>query len=243
MQTAREKAHAATTARIVDAARSLLARRAEVTLRAVAREIGMTAPALYRYAASHEDLILMVALAIDADVARRITEVSDRQPADDHGARLVAAAVEFRQWALENRAEFALVFTNVDVDCLDDLNDVASTGVKFSELLFALWTEKQFPIPSLEDLDPGLAEILRDPQTPADTSDVPDELRGLIWMLERAWSGLYGTVTLEVFRHVDPRIVEQAHLFRAMIGDQADPLGLAEDLPRLQALIDDLLAG
>ncbi|MET3962063.1 AcrR family transcriptional regulator [Marmoricola sp. OAE513] len=242
MPTNREQAHAATTARIVTAARTLLASRSEVTLRAVAREIGMTAPGLYRYAASHEDLILMVALAIDADVANRIKVVADQQPADDPAARLVAAAVEFRQWALGNREEFALVFTNVDVECLDDLNDDSSTGVLFSELLFALWVEKQFPIPRLDDLDPGLAEILRDPQTPADVTGVPDELRGLIWVLERSWSRLYGTVTLEVFRHVDPRLVEQAHLFRAMIEDQAGPLGLVEDLPRLRDLITRLLS-
>ncbi|MCZ4497820.1 MAG: hypothetical protein JWQ74_373 [Marmoricola sp.] len=242
MPTTREQAHAATTERIVAAARTLLAARAEVTLRAVAREIGMTAPALYRYAASHEDLILMVALNIDADVGTRISAAADAQPAGDSAARLVAAAVEFRQWALENRTEFALVFTNVDVECLESLNSVTSVGVKFSEMLFALWTEKQFPIPQLDDLDPGLAEILRDPQTPADVAGVPDELRGLVWVLERAWSHLYGTVTLEVFRHVDPRLVEQAHLFRAMIADQAVPLGLTEDLPRLQALIVELLA-
>lgn len=240
--TTRAVSHAATTARIVDAARGLLVNRGEVTLRAVARELGMTAPALYRYAESHEDLVRMVAIAIDADVAERITRASDRQPADDPAARLIAASVEFRQWALGNREEFALVFTNVDVDCIDELNVSASTGMKFSELLFALWAERQFPIPLLDDLDPGLAAILRDPQVPADLTAVPDELRGLVWVLERAWSRLYGTVTLEVFRHIDPRIVEQAHLFRSMIEDQAAPLGLVEDLPRLRELTDDLLA-
>lgn len=242
MPPSRAEAHAATTARIVDAARTLLASRADVSLRAVARELGLTAPALYRYASSHEDLILMVALAIDADVADRITAAADRQPADDPAARLVAAAVEFRQWALSNREEFALVFTNVDVECLENLNQNASTGVKFSALLFELWSEKQFPIPQLSELDPGLAEILANPQTPADVSDVPEELRGLIWVLERSWSRLYGTVTLEVFRHIDPRIVENAHLFRAMIEDQAAPLGLIDDLPRMRALITELLS-
>jgi hypothetical protein len=113
----------------------------------------------------------------------------------------------------------------------------------FSGLLFELWSERQFPIPALDDLDPRLAEILRDPRVPADLSGVPDEMRGLIWVLERAWSRLYGTVTLEVFRHIDPRIVEEAHLFRAMIEDQAGPLGLTEDLPRLRRLVDTLLAG
>jgi AcrR family transcriptional regulator len=237
----RAQAHAATAQRIVVAARKLLVRDGEVTLRAVARELGLTAPALYRYAASHEDLVRIVALAIDADVAERVSAAADRQPADDPAARLIAASVAFRRWALENRQEFGLVFTNVDVECLVDLQASASTGMAFSALLFALWEERKFPIPLLEDLDPGLAAILRDPQVPADLSGVPDELRGLIWVLERAWSRLYGTVTLEVFRHVDPRLVDEAHLFRAMIEDQAEPLGLADDLPRLRTLVDSLL--
>jgi AcrR family transcriptional regulator len=240
--TTRAEAHAATTTRIVDAARHLLAHHGEVTLRAVAREMGMTAPALYRYAASHEELVRMVAIAVDADVATRIAAAADRQSSDDPATRLIAAAVEFRSWALTNREEFALVFTNVDVDCLNELNASASTGMFFSSQLFALWAERQFPVPSLDDLDPGLAEILRDPQVPADLSAVPDELRGLVWVLQRAWSRLYGTVTLEVFRHIDPRMVDQAHLFRAMIEDQAEPLGLVEDLPRLRALMTELLA-
>jgi len=236
----RAEQHAATTARIVAAARTLLANRGEVTLRAVARELGMTAPALYRYAASHEDLVRMVAIAIDADVADRISAAADVQPADDPAARLIAATVEFRAWALGNREEFALVFTNVDVDCIDQVTS-PGTGMFFSAQLFALWEKYQFPVPTLADLEPGLAEILRNPQVPADLTDVPEELRGLVWVLERAWSRLYGTVTLEVFRHIDPRIVDQAHLFRAMIEDQAEPLGLVDELPRLRALIADLL--
>lgn len=240
MLTSREKAHVATTGRIVTAARTLLSDRSEVTLRAVARELGMTAPALYRYAASHEDLVRMVAIAIDADVAERIARAAARHPEDDPAARLIAATVEFRAWALENREEFALVFTNVDVDCVGEVSS-PGTGMFFSAQLFALWEKNRFPIPTLTELDPGLAEILRNPQVPADLTGVPEEVRGLVWVLERAWSRLYGTVTLEVFRHIDPRIVEQAHLFRAMIEDQAEPLGLVDELPRLRVLIADLL--
>ena len=240
--TTRQQNRIDTEARIVAAARTLLAGDGEVTLRAVARELGLTAPALYRYASNHEELVRIVAIAIDADVATRIRAAAEQQPADDPAGRLIAAAVEFRAWALENRHEFSLVFTNVDVDCIDELTASASTGMVFSGLLFEHWTQRQFPIPQLEDLDPDLAEILRDPRVPADLTGVPDEVRGLVWVLERAWSRLYGTVTLEVFRHIDPRIVEQAHLFRAMIDDQAGPLGLTDDLPRLHSLVDSLLA-
>jgi AcrR family transcriptional regulator len=213
----------------------------DLTLRAVAREVGMTAPALYRYAASHEELVRLTALDIDADAARQLARARDEQPAGDPAARLIASAVAFRRWALGNKAEFALVFTNVDVSCVEELQQQAATGMHFSELFAQVWAKYQFPIPRLEELEPSLAEILRAPLVPADLSQFPDELRGLIWLLERAWSALYGTVTLEVYGHIDPRIVEQGHLFRAMINDQAGPLGLTDELPRLQRLVDDLL--
>jgi len=228
-----------TEARIVAAARQLLVDQGEVTLRAVARELGLTAPALYRYAPSHEELVRMIAIAIDAEVAVRVAAAADLQPADDPAARVLAACIEFRQWALSHRKEFALVFTNVDVECIKEHDE--SSGLVFAGLLLALWEARRFPVPSLDELDPSLADILRAPDAPVDPS-TPPGLEGLTWLLQRGWSRLYGTVTLEVFGHVDPRIVEGAHLFKAMIEDQAVPLGLVDDLPRLQPMIDSLLA-
>jgi AcrR family transcriptional regulator len=228
--------------RIIEASRRLVTRTGQMTLRAVANEVGMTAPALYRYVESHEALVRIVAMDIDASAAAEIAELRDAQPEDDPAARLVAASVAFRQWALNNREEFSLVFTNLDVNCIEELQTESKTGMLFSELLFAVWARYQFPVPRLEDLDPELVEILRDPLVPADLTDVPDELRPLIWLLERGWAALYGTVTLEVFGHIDPRIVERALLFRAMVEDQAVPLGLAEEIPRMRELITSLLA-
>ena len=236
--TTRQQNRIDTEARIVSAARSLLVDQGEVTLRAVARELGLTAPALYRYAPSHEELVRMVAIAFDTEVGKRIAAAADTQPADDPAARLIAACVEFRQWALANRKEFALVFTNVDVECIKEHD--ASSGLVFAGLLLALWDAYTFTVPSLDDLDPSLAEILRVPEAPVDPA-TPAGLEGLTWLLTQGWSRLYGTVTLEVFGHVDTRIVEEGHLFRAMIEDQAVPLGLVEELPRLRPLLDSLL--
>jgi AcrR family transcriptional regulator len=228
-----------TEARIVEAARALLVESGEVTLRAVARELGLTAPALYRYAPNHQELVRMVAIAIDTEVGVRVAAAAARQPADDPAARLIAGCVEFRQWALANRKEFALVFTNVDVECIKEHD--ASSGLVFAGLLLELWETRRFPVPALADLDPALADILRNPDAPVDPG-TPAGLEGLTWLLIQGWSRLYGTVTLEVFGHVDARVVEEAHLFKAMIEDQAEPLGLVDDLPRLQPLLDSLLA-
>jgi AcrR family transcriptional regulator len=237
----REENRVDTMRRIIEASRRLVTGTGQMTLRAVANEVGMTAPALYRYVDSHEELVRIVAMDIDASAAEEIAEARDRQPPDDPAARMVASAIAFRQWALNNREEFSLVFTNLDVSCIEELQTESSTGMLFSELLFQVWARYQFPVPRLDELDPELVEILRDPKVPADLTGVTDEMRPLIWLLERAWAGLYGTVTLEVFGHIDPRIVEKALLFRAMMDDQAVPLGLADELPRLRELIASLL--
>ncbi len=237
----REQNRVDTLRRIVEASRELVTGTGEMSLRAVASGVGMTPPALYRYVASHEELVRLVAVDIDTSAAVLIARARDGQPADDPAARLVAASVAFRQWALSNREEFSLVFTNLDVSCIEELQSESRTGLLFSALLFEVWDRYRFPVPRLEDLDPVLVEILRDPMVPADLTDIPDDLRPLVWLLQRAWAGLYGTVTLEVFGHVDPRIVEHALLFRAMIEDQAPPLGLAEEVPRLRELMDTLL--
>ena len=242
MTPTRQENRVDTMRRIIEASRRLVTGTGQMTLRAVANEVGMTAPALYRYVESHEALVRIVAMDIDASAAAEIGRARDRQPPDDPAARMVASAVAFRQWALGNREEFSLVFTNLDVSCIEELQTESRTGLLFSELLFQVWARYQFPVPRLEELDPDLIEILRDPQVPADLTGVTDEMRPLIWLLERAWAALYGTVTLEVFGHIDPRIVERALLFRAMIEDQAVPLGLTEEIPRLRELIASLLA-
>ena len=241
MTPTREENRVDTMRRIVEASRHLVTGTGQMTLRAVANEVGMTAPALYRYVDSHEELVRIVAMDIDAGTAAQIAEARDRQPADDPAGRMVASAVAFRQWALGNREEFSLVFTNLDVSCIEELQAESKTGLLFSELLFQVWARYQFPVPRLDELDPELVEILRDPLVPADLTGMTDELRPLIWLLERAWAGLYGTVTLEVFGHIDPRIVDKALLFRAMVEDQARPLGLTDEIPRLRKLMDSIL--
>jgi len=233
--------HAATLAKIVATARELIARGRELTLRAVAREVGMTAPALYRYVTSHEELLQLVALDVDASATRGFERARDTQPDDDPAAQLVAAAVAFRRWALAERAEFHLVFTNPEVTQNPELQTKAHSGLMFHALLFRLWEAYRFPYPEASALAPELVQVLRHPQIPIGMDEIPEELLGLVWLFTRAWSRLYGTVTLEVYGHLDPRIVDGAMLFRAMLEEQAASLGLTEETPRLLALADELL--
>jgi AcrR family transcriptional regulator len=116
-QTARERARAELTREITEEARRQLAAvgAGGLSLRAVARSLGMVSSALYRYYPSREDLL--TALIIDAYNAigeaaeTAIAEVG--QVGDDEGrsrARWLAACHAIRGWAVAHPHEYALIY-------------------------------------------------------------------------------------------------------------------------------------
>ena len=108
--TARERARAELSREIKEEARRQLAAAGGggLSLRAVARELGMVSSALYRYYPSRDDLL--TALIIDAynalgDVAEQA--VAGAGPARE---RWVAACRAIRDWARSNPHEYALIY-------------------------------------------------------------------------------------------------------------------------------------
>jgi AcrR family transcriptional regulator len=125
--TRRDRLRAATMEEITATARRLLVEQGPdaMSLRAIAREMGMTAPGLYRYYSSREDLFRHVIATIfrelSGDLQRAIAEValaadgvavargaaSPEQARRHLTAKLVAACRAFRRWALSHKDEFS----------------------------------------------------------------------------------------------------------------------------------------
>lgn len=238
----RERQREATYTEIVASSRDLLAAGEELSLRALAGRMGLTAPALYRYVASYQELVDLVAFEIDKAVtADFAAQAQERAAADDPAAQLVVAAVAFRRWALTSQREFGLVFANpiADTACVRrELVTSATSGHYMTDLLFAVWQRYDFDVPSLDDLDPSVREAVREPLIPAKIDQIPEDRRGLVWIYMSSWASLYGTVTLEAFGHLDPRIIASGALFASMVRGWLPRLGItgAE-----YARIDDLL--
>ena len=238
--TRRERQREATYEEIVAAARDLLATGEELSLRAVASRMGLTAPALYRYVGSYQELVDLVAFEIDRAATAEFRAAGATQPDDDPVAQLICAAVAFRRWALRDRAEFSLAFANpvADTACVRrELLTAATSGHYMNGLLIQVWQRTRFPHPTLEELDPVVAQTLRDPVMPIDLSMVPDDHRGLLWVFQQAWATLYGTVTLEVFGHLDPRIIESGALFEQMMRSWMPRLAIDDADGRYVALL------
>lgn len=111
-RTARERARAEITAEIIEAGRRHLATdgAAGLSLRAIARELGMASSAVYRYMASRDELLTK--LIIDAydslGAAAEATEaLRDRR---DLIGRWSAVCQAVRSWAIANPNEYALIY-------------------------------------------------------------------------------------------------------------------------------------
>src|SRR5439155_24329940 len=93
------------------ARRQIATEGASLSLRAVARELGMVSSALYRYFASRDDLL--TALIIDAyNAMGEASERADEGIADrtDVLGRWLAVARSLRAWALAFPHEYALIY-------------------------------------------------------------------------------------------------------------------------------------
>jgi len=111
-RTARERARAELTREIKQEARRQLAAHGAqgLSLRAVARELGMVSSALYRYFPSRDELL--TALIIDAyDALGDAAEAADAgRPAADIRGRWAATCHAVRNWALAHPHEYALIY-------------------------------------------------------------------------------------------------------------------------------------
>src|SRR5688500_11943381 len=79
-----------------------------LALRAVAREMGLTAPALYRYFDSREDLVENVVADLYDELTAVLEAARDAARPATAPTQLLACARAFRRWATTHHAEFGL---------------------------------------------------------------------------------------------------------------------------------------
>jgi AcrR family transcriptional regulator len=252
----RDRLRAATRDEILQTARRLLVRDGpeSVSLRAIAREMGMTAPGLYRYFGSHEELLRHVVAGIftelAADLDHAIKAAGERFPRcdteddkdDEAGAHkdlqhvtaeMIAACSEFRRWALNHTAEFALVFGVPLPDAHDEskLDIAEECALRFAGvylgLFLRLWEAYPFPVPDPEDIDQGLREQLTRYQADIG-ADVPT---GAMLIFLRCWVLLYGAVAMEVFGHLGFAFDDPSAMFEFTLTDIAALVGLCYPMP------------
>ena len=232
--TRRERTRAATVREIKTTARRLLVEQGaeSVTLRAIAREMGMTAPALYRYFDSHEALLSAVVADVYDELADSLEAARDTVATQHPGARLLEMGREFRHWSVEHPREFGLVFATpvpVVIDAPSPLDKAGSRfGAAFIGAFFQLFERRPFPVRADEDLPPGLRDQLADYRGLL-CRQIGDQVMtlplGSFETFLSCWVQLYGFVALEVFDHLTFALVDAEPAFEANLRTMAGQLG------------------
>src|ERR1043165_7822093 len=109
----RERARAEITSEIVRAGRDQLATdgAAALSLRAIARDLGMVSSAVYRYVASRDELLTLLLVDAYSELADAVDQARDACTAEQSWrVRLYAMAQAARRWAVDHPEGWALLY-------------------------------------------------------------------------------------------------------------------------------------
>jgi AcrR family transcriptional regulator len=209
LRAAREQTRAEITRQILDAAQRHLATdgASGLSLRAIARELGASSSAVYRYVASRDELLTMLIIATyDAlGVAAEAEEAAMAR--GDLAGRWSAVCDAVRGWALANPNEYALICGTPVPGYVAPAATIAPAA-RVSGVLLGILTDaaEHLTLAVAEDnVPPGHREALAPLRSIAGPG-VPDALlqRGLM-----ALAALFGTVSFELFGQLHGIVGEQ----------------------------------
>jgi AcrR family transcriptional regulator len=213
--TRRERHRTATLKDIKQTARRLVVESGPtaISLRAIARELGMSAAALYRYFPSLEALVADVCADLYDELRDAVTAAGLAETGA--GAQLIGMARGFRRWSIAHPQEFALLFgtpvpgvAQLEEDCVSPDHPGARFGAVFMAPFAKLWEELELPASPDDD------ELRRqlDPMYAAHGDGLPP---AAMYTLLIGWVRLYGLVALEVFGHLRWAVDDVEPIFEA----------------------------
>jgi AcrR family transcriptional regulator len=200
---------------------------ANLSLRAVARELGMVSSAVYRYFASRDDLL--TALIVDAydavgAAAERAEAPVDR---DDLLGRWLATCHAVRQWGLDNPHEYALIYGS-PVPGYAAPQDTITPAIRVPLLIGGILRDgsaaEKLPADAGTPVPDGLRAELTAVAEQVAAGAPPSLLaRGMT-----AWIQLFGAVSFELFGQLNNVIGDRAAFFEYQMRSVATLIGLQE---------------
>lgn len=183
---------------------------AGLSVRSIARELDMASSAIYRYVASRDELLtLLIVAGYD-----RLADVLQSAGADQAGrAQWRTRAAALRGWAHANPQEYALLYGSPVPGYAAPTDTVDPATRVYAALAEPVRASTLTPPP--DDDGEAIVEALG--------LDVPS---GLGPVLVRAWAGLLGLVSLELFGHTNNVITDHEAFFAGQVDALADQLGL-----------------
>ncbi|HTW98571.1 MAG TPA: TetR/AcrR family transcriptional regulator [Acidimicrobiales bacterium] len=225
---ARARARAEISAEIRAAARRQLAELgpAGLSLRAVARELGMVSSALYRYVTSRDELLTALIVESYDSLGEAAEERARATAGEAPRRRWVELARAVRGWAIEHPNEYALLYgTPVAGYAAPEATNVPGTRVSLAlvgVVRDAATAGRLVPRPPL-----ALSGALRQDLARLGELLVLDLDESTLVRMVAAWTQLFGLVSFELFGQTRGVVAAHEELLLACAAAQADAIGLS----------------
>lgn len=182
-----------------------------LSLNALAREMGMTGPALYRYFASRDALLTELVTDAYRDLGDALWASVGATEGQDLRARLRHQAGVYREWALANRARFALLFGTP----VPGYQAPAAVTQPAAERAFAAsWVLLE----EIADRSPvARDEVERELERWAAREGGPPLPGPLLRYALASWTRLHGVLTLELNGQFDHHLPPAALIYEAEV--------------------------
>jgi AcrR family transcriptional regulator len=201
-----------------------------VSLNAIARAMGMSPAALYRYFASRDALLAELVVEAYGSLADALQDAASQSeaptgPSAGRGSagRLVAVAHAFRDWALAHPNSYLLIFQTSSGSGLDlDPDRTVAAAQRSMDVFLSVLDGSDAgggqpsPEPGPEDavVSPELAGQIRAWGKRAQPPDLP---AGRLYLGLLAWTRLHGLISLELGHHLASTGVDPALLYEAEV--------------------------
>jgi len=235
-KTARQRARAEITAEILAAARARLTSvgPGELSLRAVARDVGMVSSAVYRYYASRDELLTALLIAAYDELGEAVetaeASVTDRS---DMLARWTATCRAVRSWSITHPNDYALLYGS-PVPGYAAPEDTIGPATRVIVVVIRIVIEAHrvgaelptAPISAPPDLESHIASALafvREYGLDDEPGGAEVAARTLM-----AWTNIFGTISFELFGHLVGSVDDYDAYFDQVISRLAFDLGLVD---------------
>jgi AcrR family transcriptional regulator len=225
IKTARDRARDEITAEIVAEAHRQLATdgSAGLSLRSVARELGMVSSAIYRYFKSRDELLTRLIIE-SYDSLGEAAEAAAAGPGTPM-ERWIATAAAIRQWALDHPHDYALLF-GTPVPGYAAPDEATVSGTRASLALIGI-LRAALAAGEIEPVDTEISEQMWDEMARLGAEVGFDGPPSVLLATLAAWSQIFGLVTFELFGQTRGMVGDNAALFDATTRRLARQIGFA----------------
>jgi AcrR family transcriptional regulator len=201
---------------------------AGLSLRAIARQMGITAPAIYNYFPRLDDLI--TALIVDAftDLAETMETAETAEASEHPYDKILALCLAYRAWAMSHPTMFQLIYGN-PIPGFHAPEELTLPLARRPFLGLFRWFIRahqsgELTIPAEYQTVPAAMVEGVATWRQASGIEIPDALVGL---LMSGWARIYGLAALEMYHHLQPLIGDCATFYSYEVAAFLRQLGLA----------------